>query len=181
MNNKFIYVVKMSSSFSPKIIIKDFFKYNKNEKKDLIILPGVISLILMFFINIDVNLINILLVSLSIFIGFLLNLMLSSFNLKDSDAKPTYYGGKDWNINDFLVEYHVTISFEILITIVLVILLLFFSLTYNFISNMIGNEILKILKFILNFIIVYLISIFFILIFRVLKMGHTLIRYHIEN
>ena len=88
----------MKSKFSPRFVIRDFFKFHKNDKGKLIGIPLVISCILIFFVNINMELVNILLVSLSIFIGFLLNLMLLSFNLKDSDAKPTEINRLDWNI-----------------------------------------------------------------------------------
>lgn len=78
----------MKSKFSPLVVIRYFFKFHIDEKYEIIGLPLFISCFLIFFVNINMELVNILLVSLSIFIGFLLNLMLLSFNLKDTNAKP---------------------------------------------------------------------------------------------
>lgn len=170
----------MKSKFSPKFVIRDFFKFHSEDKYKIIGLPLLISCFLIFLVNINMELVNILLVSLSIFIGFLLNLMLSSFNLKESNAKSIEVNGKNWNIEDFLVEYHITISFEILITIFLVMILLFVSLTYKNLL-VIPMDLFNFFKYLFNFIIIYLLSLFFLVIFRVLKFGHILIKYHINN
>lgn len=127
------------------------------------------------------ELVNILLVSLSIFIGFLLNLMLLSFNLKDSDAKPTEINRLDWNIKNFLIEYHVTISFEILVTIALVIILLLAALLHKNLLFLLPIDLIFGIKMLFNFIIIFLMSLFFLVIFRVLKFGFVLIKYHLEN
>lgn len=171
----------MISKFSPKSIIKDFFKYHSdNETKVILFLLFGVSIFLSFFVDIDIELINILLVSLSIFIGFLLNLMLLSFNLKNTDAKPTEVNREEWNIGNFLMEYHITISFEILITIMLVIILLLAALLHK---NLIWLPIDLIfwIKILFNFIILFSISIFFLVIFRVIKFGFILVKYHLKN
>lgn len=71
----------MKSKFSPIFVIKDFFEYHQNEQYKILFIPLILASLLTFFVNINMELINILLVSLSILIGFLLNLMLASFNL----------------------------------------------------------------------------------------------------
>ena len=170
----------MSSKFSPFSIIKDFYKYYQSEKLIILYIPLILSAILSFFVKIDMNLINLLLVSLSIFIGFLLNLMLMSFNLKDDSIPPIEVGGKLWYLSDVLEEYHITISFEIFITIILVIIMLLTSLVYKNISILIPN-LLYIFKIIFNFILVYLLMLFLIILFSVLKFGHVLLKYFIQN
>ena len=171
----------MKSKFSPRFVIRDFSKFHKNDKGKIIGIPLVISCILIFFVNINMELVNILLVSLSIFIGFLLNLMLLSFNLKDSTAKPTEINRVEWNIKNFLIEYHVTISFEILITISLVIILLLAALLHKNLLFLLPIDLIFWIKMIFNFIVIFLISLFFLVIFRVLKFGFVLIKYHLEN
>lgn len=171
----------MKSKFSPRFVIRDFFKFHTNDKAKIIGLPGLISLILIFFVNINMELVNILLVSLSIFIGFLLNLMLLSFNLKDTTAKPTEVNRVEWNIGSFLIEYHVTISFEILITVVLVIFLLLASLLHKNLLILLPMDLIYWIRILFNFVIIFLISLFFIIIFRVLKFGFVLVKYHLEN
>ncbi|MDO5824387.1 hypothetical protein [Methanobrevibacter sp.] len=170
----------MDSKFSPDIIINDFKKFYSNDKLMLVYIPLIASLILSFVIKINMSLINLLFVALSIFIGFLLNLMLMSFNLKDSNVLPIEYAGKQWYLSDFLEEYHNTISFEILITMLLVILMLFTSLVHQNISLLIPNFV-WILKLSFNFIMVYFFIVFFLLLFRVLKFGHILLKYYIKN
>lgn len=173
-------VLNMESKFSPRFVIRDFFKFHSHEKFKIIGFPLIISCILIYFVNINMELINILLVALSIFIGFLLNLMLLSFNLKDSDAKPTEVNRINWNIENFLIEYHVTISFEILITVLLVIILLLASLLHESLLTL-PIILLYWIKILFNFTIIFLISIFFLIIFRVLKFGYVLVKYHLEN
>ena len=175
-----MYVVMMDSKFSPETIFYDFYKYYKSEKLMLIYIPCIISVLLSFFIKINITLINLLLVALSIFIGFLLNLMLMSFNLKDSDVPPIEFGGKHWYLTDFLEEYHYTISFEILISIILIVLMLFTSLIYQNILVLVPN-LIWVLKIIFNFILVYFLIIFLLLLLRVLKFGHILLKYYIKN
>ena len=170
----------MSSKFSPFSIIKDFDKYYKSEKLIVLYLPLLISLLLCFFVKIDMNLINLLLVALSLFIGFLLNLMMMSFNLKDDTIPPIEVAGKLWYLSDVLEEYHITISFEIFITILLVITMLFTSLVYKNISILIPN-LVWVLKIIFNFVVVYLLLLFLIILFSVLKFGHILLKYYITN
>lgn len=170
----------MSSKFSPFSIIKDFNKYYKSEKLIVLYLPLLISLLLCFFVKIDMNLINLLLVALSLFIGFLLNLMMMSFNLKDDTIPPIEVAGKLWYLSDVLEEYHITISFEIFITILLVITMLFTSLIYKNISILIPN-LVWVLKIIFNFVVVYLLLLFLIILFSVLKFGHILLKYYITN
>lgn len=170
----------MSSKFSPFSIIKDFNKYYKSEKLIVLYLPLLISLLLCFFVKIDMNLINLLLVALSLFIGFLLNLMMMSFNLKDDTIPPIEVAGKLWYLSDVLEEYHITISFEIFITILLVITMLFTSLVYKNISILIPN-LVWVLKIIFNFVVVYLLLLFLIILFSVLKFGHILLKYYITN
>lgn len=171
----------MKSKFSPVFVIKDFFEHHKEEQYKIIGIPLISSVLLMFFVNINMELINILLVSLSILIGFLLNLMLASFNLKDSKVPPREWGNKLWYIQDFLLEYHITISFELLISISLVIILLFVSLVNNSIFNYVPVEYIPVLRYIFNFIVIYELSLFFIVIFRVLKFGHVLLKYYLQN
>lgn len=171
----------MKSKFSPKFVIRDFFKFHSDNKIKLIGFPLIISCILIFFVDINMELVNILLVSLSIFIGFLLNLMLLSFNLKKSDAKPTEVNRVNWNINNFLIEYHVTISFEILITVVLVIILLLAALLHKNLLILFSGDLIFWIRTIFNFVVIFLISLFFLVIFRVLKFGFVLIKYHLEN
>ena len=109
------------------------------------------------------------------------NLMLLSFNLKDSTAKPTEINRVEWNIKNFLIEYHVTISFEILITISLVIILLLAALLHKNLLFLLHIDLIFWIKMIFNFIVIFLISLFFLVIFRVLKFGFVLIKYHLEN
>ena len=144
----------MKSKFSPKFVIKDFFEYHQNEQYKLLLLPLILASLLTFFVNINIELINILLVSLSIFIGFLLNLMLASFNLKDSETPPREWGNKLYYIQDFLLEYHITISFELLISIGLVIILLFASLVNKSLFNYIPSEYISVMRWLFNFIII---------------------------
>ena len=171
----------MKSKFSPRFIIRDFCKFHSEDKAKIIGIPLIISFILIFFVDINMELVNILLVSLSIFIGFLLNLMLLSFNLKETDAKSTEVNREKWNIENFLIEYHVTISFEILITVVLVIILLLAALLHKNFLILFSSDLLFWIRTIFNFAVIYLISLFFLVIFRVLKFGHILIKYHLEN
>lgn len=171
----------MKSKFSPLVVIRYFFKFHIDEKYEIIGLPLFISCFLIFFVNINMELVNILLVSLSIFIGFLLNLMLLSFNLKDTNAKPIEVNRNEWNIGNFLIEYHVTLSFEILITVILVILLLLAALLHKNLMVLLSAEIIFGIKILFNFIIIFLISLFFLVILRVLKFGFILIKYHLEN
>ncbi|SDA57049.1 hypothetical protein [Methanobrevibacter millerae] len=171
----------MKSKFSPKFVIRDFFKFHKNDNVKIIGFPLFISCILIFFVNINMELVNILLISLSIFIGFLLNLMLLSFNLKDTDAKPTEVNRIEWNINNFLIEYHVTISFELLITVALVIILLLAALLHENFLVLLPINLIFWIRIVFNFLVIFLISLFFLLIFRVLKFGFVLIKYHLEN
>ena len=146
----------------------------------LIYVPLILSVISSFFIRINMNLINLLLVALSIFIGFLLNLMLMSFNLKDDSIRPIEVAGKVWHLYDVLEEYHVTISFEILITIILVVLMLFTSLIYKDISIFIPNFVWA-LRIIFNFILSYLLILFLIILFSILQFGHVLLKYYLQN
>lgn len=171
----------MKSKFSPRFVIRDFFKFHREDKLKIIGLPLIISCFLLFFVNINMELVNILLVSLSIFIGFLLNLMLLSFNLKDTKAKPTEVNRVEWNIENFLIEYHVTISFEILITVMLVIILLLAALLHEKLIILLPFGLIFWIKIIFNFVVIFLISLFFLIIFRVLKFGFVLIKYHLKN
>ena len=170
----------MDSKFSVHAIFNDFYKYYKSEKLMLIYIPCTISLILSFIVKINMNLINLLLVALSIFIGFLLNLMLMSFNLKDSKVPPIEVGGKHWYLTDFLEEYHYTISFEILVSIILIVLMLFTSLIYQSILLW-GPPLIWVLRIFFNFILIYFLIIFLLLLLRVLKFGHILLKYYIKN
>ena len=171
----------MKSKFSPIFVIKDFFEYHKNERYKILGIPLILASLLTFFVNINMELINILLVSLSILIGFLLNLMLASFNLKDSKTPPREWGNKLYYIQDFLLEYHITISFELLISIGLVIILLLASLVNKSLFNYVPVEYISILRVLFNFIIIYGLTLFFIVIFRVLKFGYVLLKYYLEN
>ena len=171
----------MKSKFSPRFVIRDFFKFHSDNKVKIIAVPLIISLFLIFFVDINMELVNILLVSLSIFIGFLLNLMLLSFNLKETDAKPTEVNRTNWNIENFLIEYHVTISFEILITVVLVIILLLAALLHKNFLIFFCSDLIYWIRTIFNFAVIFLISLFFLVIFRVLKFGYILIKYHLKN
>lgn len=171
----------MKSKFSPKYIIIDFFKFYRKDRIKILSIPFFIAIVLSFFVNINIDLINILLVSLSILIGFLLNLMLSSFNLKDAKVESKQWGIKKYNIRDFLLEYHITISFELLISINLVIILLIVSLINKNMFNYIPINYIHVFKVIFNFIVVYGLSLFFIVIFRVFKFGYILLKYYIEN
>ncbi len=170
----------MDSKFSPKSIIDDFKKVYKSEKKVLIYIPTLISLILTSIVNIDMSLINVLIASLAIFLGFLLNLMMMSFNLKDDTIPPTEVGGRLWRLKDILGEYHITISFEILITIILVILMLFASLVHKNMYIIFPN-IIWALKLFYNFVLVYLLIVFIIILFRVLNFGYILLKYFLKN
>lgn len=170
----------MESKFSPLDVWYDFWKFYKNEKKVLIFIPLLVSFLISFIVKIDINLINLLLFALSIFIGFLLNLMLMSFNLKDDTIKPIEVNGKLYYLSDVLEEYHCTISFEILITIFLVIFMLAVSLIYkcDYVS---ADFLIYILRFLFNFVVCYLLILFFLILFRVLKFGHILLEYYIKN
>lgn len=170
----------MSSKFSPVTIIEDFFNCYQSEKLILIHVPLLLSGVLSFFVIINMNLINILIASLSIFMGFLLNLMILSVNFKDDKKPPIEVGGRLWFLTDFLEEYHITISFELLITIVLIIFLIFSVLIHKTLLTHLTNYI-YFLKYIFNLIVIYLISLFFIIQFRVLKIGYRLMKYYIKN
>ncbi len=170
----------MRSKFSPGYLLNDFFNLCSEEKRKIIIIPFILALFLSFFVKIDINLINILIASLSIFMGFLLNLMMLSVYFKDNKKPPVEISGRLWYLTDFLEEYHITISFELLITIILIIFLIFAALTYNSIL-MYFIAYIGIFKLIFNFIVVYLISLFFIILFRVLKIGYRLMNYYIKN
>ncbi len=170
----------MLSKFSPKSIINDFYCFYKSEKVILLYIPLLIAFGLMFIVKIDMGLINLLFSSLSIFLGFLLNLMMMSFNLKDDSIPPIEVGSKLWRLKDVLEEYHITISFEILITITLVILMLFASLVHKNIY-LLFPSIIWFLKLIYSFIIVFLLILFLIVLFRVLNFGYILLKYFIKN
>ena len=170
----------MDSKFSPDTIFRDFCKYYESEKLMLIYVPLLVSGILSFFVIININLINILIASLSIFMGFLLNLMILSVNFKDNEKPPVEVGGRLWFLTDFLEEYHITISFELLITIILIIFLIFSVLMHKTLLIYLSDYI-WILKYFFNFFVVFLISLFFIILFRVLKIGYRLMKYYIKN
>lgn len=170
----------MISKFSPKSIINDFYRFYKSEKIILLYIPLLIALGLTFIVKIDMGLINLLFFSLSIFLGFLLNLMMMSFNLKDDSIPPIEVGGKLWRLRDVLEEYHITISFEILITITLVILMLFASLVHKNMYLLFLSTV-WILKLIYSFVIVFLLILFLIVLFRVLNFGYILLKYFIKN
>lgn len=170
----------MGSKFSPKPILKDFYNFYQSEKRILLYFPILISFVLTFFVKIDISLINLLLASLSLFLGFLLNLMMMSFNLKDDTVPPIEVGGRLWRLKDVLEEYHITISFEIWVTIMLVILMLFASLVHK---NMyiLFPSVVGILKLIYIFVLIYLLMLFLIILFRVLNFGYILLKYFINN
>lgn len=170
----------MNSKFSPKSILDEFYHFYQSEKRVLIFIPLLISFVLTFIVKIDMSLINLLLVSLSIFLGFLLNLMMMSFNLKDDTIPPIEVGGRLWHLKDVLEEYHITISFEILVTIMLVILMLFASLVHKNIYILFPT-VANLLKLIYSFVIMYLLILFLIVLFRVLNFGHILLKYFIKN
>lgn len=170
----------MISKFFPTSIIRDFYNFYQSEKGILIYVPILISLGLTFIVKIDMTLINLLFASLSIFLGFLLNLMIMSFNLKDDTIPPVEVGGRIWRLKDVLEEYHITISFEILITLMLVILMLFASLIHKNMYILFPNMV-NILKLIYSFVIVYLLILFLIVLFRVLNFGYILLKYFIKN
>ena len=171
----------MMNKFSPFYILDAFFKLFPEDKNKIIFIPLIIAFIISFFVNININLVNILIASLSIFMGFLLNLMLLSVNFKDNDKPPIEVGGKLWFLTDFLEEYNITISLELLITIILIIILIFSSLTYKSIQIYSPEYILNCLRFIFNWSVTYLTLIFFIFIFRVLKISYRLMNYYIKN
>ena len=168
----------MISKFFPTSIIRDFYNFYQSEKGILIYVPILISLGLTFIVKIDMTLINLLFASL--FLGFLLNLMIMSFNLKDDTIPPVEVGGRIWRLKDVLEEYHITISFEILITLMLVILMLFASLVHKNMYILFPNMV-NILKLIYSFVIVYLLILFLIVLFRVLNFGYILLKYFIKN
>ena len=99
----------MISKFFPTSIIRDFYNFYQSEKRILIYVPILISLGLTFIVKIDMTLINLLFASLSIFLGFLLNLMIMSFNLKDDTIPPVEVGGRIWRLKDVLEEYHLSL------------------------------------------------------------------------
>ena len=164
----------MLNKMSIKFIIKDHFSSFSN--KDLIIflyVPTIFASIgaLILSKSLSIDIINILLVSLSIFVGFLLNLLVLSISIRD-DKKQVKIKGKKYDINYFLNQFNDNISFEIVLAIITIFMLIIYALyqTDNFY-----------IQYSFNTIIILLLLWFFMTLLMIIKKGHILFGYYLQN
>ncbi len=163
--------VNMINKMSFNGILKGHFSsLSFKDKATFLWIPLIIAVIFSFFASkLDVSIINILLVSLSIFVGFLFNLLVLSISIKD-DNKRFEVGGKTYTINHFLKEFNNNISFGILLAIITIIILLIYAI-FSPTQNVVLYNI---------FTFLFLIW-FFMTLFMLLKRGHLLFSYYLKD
>ncbi|MBP7069988.1 MAG: hypothetical protein KBA97_02840 [Methanothrix sp.] len=194
--------IPMSNKLSVINIIKDHIstlkdydngRYSILDLFIFFILPIFVSSIIIYFkVILSDQLVNVLVMSLSVFAGLLFNLLLLVYDIigkPNSNKRPLRA--------TLLKELSSNISFGILISVVTIILLLVFSLAttsdvltnHNVISNNINissnntNEAYdfalldaQTMPYLLAFLIYYLVSIFILNLFMILKRFHIILR-----
>ena len=164
----------MINKMSIKFIVKDHFStFSLKDKIIFFYVPSIFAIIFALILSksLSIEVINILLVSLSIFVGFLLNLLVISVSIRD-DKKKVQFGNKVYTINYFLDQFNDNISFELLLAVFTIIMLIMNALipSNNFY-----------IQFTFNIIIITLLSWFFMTLFQIIKKGHILFGYYLKK
>jgi hypothetical protein len=164
----------MINKMSIKFIIKDHFKsFKLKDKLIFFYMPTLFASICALILSksLTTDIINILLVSLSIFVGFLLNLLVISISIRD-DKKKIELAGKIYDINYFLNEFNDNISFGVLLAVgtIIILILYTFFLPNNFY-----------IQYFFNVITILLLSWFFMTLLMIIKRGHLLFGYYLKK
>jgi len=159
---------------SIKYILKGHFSsFNFKDKFIFLYGPTIFAISCALFISkhLTNDIINIFLISLSILVGFLLNLLVISISIRD-DKKKIEVGNKIYNINYFLEEFNDNICFGILVALTTIIILIAYSIC--------SSENLSIIYF-FNILTIIFITWFFITLFMLLKRAHLLFKYYLKE